>query len=478
MKLGIDFGTTRIVVAAADRGNFPLVNFECPDGQTRDWFPPLAAIGPEGMLFGFDTWRVQATEEWTVIRSLKRLLKDAAQQTVIETGTGSAPLGDLLNGMLTKLARHLREASTLRPRTGEPLEAIIGVPANANSTQRFLTAEAFRAAGFSVSGIVNEPSAAGLEFAHREAAADRSTRSILVYDLGGGTFDASIVELQNGGHQVTANDGIQDLGGDDFDEILADLALESAALAPGTRESLTMAELYRLLEECRERKEALNPNTRKIVLDLDKVREGWGEVAVPAAEFYERCRPLVRQTEDVVSRLLSRAVDTLYVTGGGSELPAVARVLKETFGRKVRRSAYMRSATAIGPVSYTHLSMYKAAARNFRQWRACSKRRSGERSAVPPTCVRRPPLVWPLPPSAPPRLEFATASPNTSACGAKPIPDVMPSSTCCFRAGSSCPHPARRRCACGAAIIRRTISDISASSSARRLIGTGSRPAT
>lgn len=348
MKLGIDFGTTRIVVAAADRGNFPLVNFECPDGQTRDWFPPLAAIGPGGMLFGFDTWRVQATEEWTVIRSLKRLLKDAAQQTVIETGTGSAPLGDLLNGMLTKLARHLRDASTLRPRTGEPLEAIIGVPANANSTQRFLTAEAFRAAGFSVSGIVNEPSAAGLEFAHREAAADRSTRSILVYDLGGGTFDASIVELQNGGHQVTANDGIQDLGGDDFDEILADLALESAALAPGTRESLTMAELYRLLEECRERKEALNPNTRKIVLDLDKVREGWGEVAVPAAEFYERCRPLVRQTEDVVSRLLSRAVDTLYVTGGGSELPAVARVLKETFGRKVRRSAYMRSATAIG----------------------------------------------------------------------------------------------------------------------------------
>ncbi len=82
------------------------------------------------------------------------------------------------------------------------------------------------------------------------------------------------------------------------------------------------------------------------------MREGWGEVSIAVAPYYELCRPLVERTAEVVEALLGadpdRSLDTLYVTGGGSELPAVARVLKETFGRAVRRSAYMRSATAIG----------------------------------------------------------------------------------------------------------------------------------
>jgi len=150
---------------------------------------------------------------------------------------------------------------------------------------------------------------------------------------------------------VVASAGISDLGGDDFDEILANLALETAGRS-GEREALSDAEAFRLLEECRERKESLNPNTRKIVVDLERVREGWGEVSIAVAPYYERCRPLVERTAKVVEEMLAAhsglSLETLYVTGGGSELPAVARVLKETFGRAVRRSAYMRSATAIG----------------------------------------------------------------------------------------------------------------------------------
>ena len=97
---------------------------------------------------------------------------------------------------------------------------------------------------------------------------------------------------------------------------------------------------------------ALNPNTRRIVVDLERVRAGWGEVSIGAAPYYERCRPLTERTAEVVQEMLAahpeQSIETLYVTGGGSELPAVARVLKETFGRAVKRSAYMRSATAIG----------------------------------------------------------------------------------------------------------------------------------
>ena len=354
MRLGVDFGTTRIVVAAADRGNYPLVHFDALDGQTQDWFPPLVAVSDEGRLFGWDAWRVQGDPQWTVIRSVKRFLKAAGPNTELDTGRGTYPLKELVTELLLSLRRYLRKNSTLEMDRGEPLEVMIGVPANANSNQRFLTAEAFGAAGFHVLGMLNEPSAASFEFGHRDRAArkDQPGRSLLVYDLGGGTFDASLVEMEETMHTVVSTVGIPDVGGDDFDEALAGMALEAAHLDWAGHLNLTPGEWFRLSEECRERKESLNPNTRKIVIDLERVRPGWGEVSIAAAAFYDRCRPLIERTEAVVKSLLAQygdhALDALYVTGGGSELPAVSRILKENFGRRVVRSAYMRSATAVG----------------------------------------------------------------------------------------------------------------------------------
>ena len=354
MKLGIDFGTTRIVVAAADRGNYPLVGFEAPDGQTREWFPPLIALRENDRMFGWDAWALQADPDWTIIRSIKRLLKSTGPLTRIEIGARSVLVHDLIVDLLTALRTQLRTASTLNVNRSEILEVMIGVPANANTNQRFLTADVFQVAGFQVSGMLNEPSAASVEFGHRERSSRKghARRSLLVYDLGGGTFDASLVEMDGEAHTVVASAGIPDLGGDDFDEILADLALEAANIPEVEKQSLSPAETFRLLDECRERKEALNPNTRKIAIDLDRVREGWPTASIVASEFYENCRPLIERTEKTVEDLLQAysqpSIETLYVTGGGSELPAVSRVLKETFGRHVRRSAYMRSATAIG----------------------------------------------------------------------------------------------------------------------------------
>jgi molecular chaperone DnaK (HSP70) len=352
MRLGVDFGTTRIVVAAADRGNYPLVHFDAFDGQTQDWFPPLVAVGDEGRLFGWDAWRVQGDPKWTVVRSIKRFLKAAGPNTQLDTGRGAYAVEDLVTELLLSLRRHIRKNSTLELDRSEPLEVMIGVPANANSNQRFLTAEAFGAAGFHVLGMLNEPSAASFEFGHRDRGVRKDQRSLLVYDLGGGTFDASLVEMEETVHTVVSTVGIPDVGGDDFDEVLAGMALERADHGPAGREKLTPAEWFRLCEECRERKESLNPNTRKIVIDLERVRSGWGDVSIAAAAFYDRCRPLIERTETVVEGLLAhygdRALNALYVTGGGSELPAVSRILKESFGRRVVRSAYMRSATAIG----------------------------------------------------------------------------------------------------------------------------------
>src|SRR5262249_22977946 len=167
---------------------------------------------------------------------------------------------------------------------------------------------------------------------------------LLVYDLGGGTFDVSLVELEAGMHTVIASEGISTLGGDDFDLILAELAVGEQVL-----NALNLSELFRLDEECRRQKEALHANSRKIVVDLDATREGLGQATISVSDFYDRCRPLLNETLIPTRRLAEDGgVDALYITGGASELPLVARVLREEFGRKVKRSEYTRSATAIG----------------------------------------------------------------------------------------------------------------------------------
>jgi molecular chaperone DnaK (HSP70) len=354
MRIGIDFGTTRVVVAAADRGNYPLVNFEAPDGQIRDWFPSVMAVSKDKRVYGWEALAQHGKSGWTMVRSLKRRLKSAGPCSAIEIAGERLNLGLVLTEMMTVLRRELMDRSTLGASKFARLQIMLGVPANSNSNQRFLTEEAARAAGFHVLGLLNEPSAAAIEFAYRNSK-DRKNRTeggLLVYDLGGGTFDVSLVALGEAEHCVIASDGIADLGGDNFDEILALLALEEAARPEREEDSLTAAESYLLFDECREKKEALNPNSRKITVDLERVRKHWREVSIGVDAFYERCRPLVEASRGVVENLLAahpdRAIDTLYLTGGGSELPSVARILRETFGRRVRRSAYMRSATAIG----------------------------------------------------------------------------------------------------------------------------------
>lgn len=342
MRLGIDFGTTRIVVAAADRGNFPLVPFETPDG-TADWFPPLVALRGEDRQFGWDAWSLQTqpewTPEWTMVRSLKRYLEDAGPHTCLDAGGRQTPLVTLLTG----LAANLRKSLLAHFGAKEHLEIMLGVPANAASNQRFLTAEAFRRAGFEVLGLLNEPSAASIEYGHRRAKSSGNSR-VLVYDLGGGTFDVSLVALGEQEHTVLATSGISTLGGDDLDRILAEMALGTHRI-----EELDAAALFRLEEECRRQKEALNPNSRRIVVDLDLVEEGLGQAVVLVADYYRRCEQSLLATVKAATTLANQAeIDTLYITGGGSELPLVARMLREEFGRKVKRSEYTRSATAIG----------------------------------------------------------------------------------------------------------------------------------
>ena len=153
---------------------------------------------------------MQDEKGWTLLRSPKRSLRTAGPKTKVKVADQTIPLQQLMAEMMASLRMQLLEHSNLGAEPNEKLEVMLGVPANANSNQRFLTEAAANAGGFTVLGLMNEPSAAAIEYAYRNSA-ERKHRiggSLLVYDLGGGTFDVSLVTLGATEHTVEASDGL------------------------------------------------------------------------------------------------------------------------------------------------------------------------------------------------------------------------------------------------------------------------------
>jgi molecular chaperone DnaK (HSP70) len=349
MLLGIDYGTTRTVVAAVDRGNYPVVSFQTVAGDTQDWYPSLMAVRGDARRYGLEAAGCQDDPSWGLLRSFKRQLATRGPSAPLALGRSAETALALLTAFLTQMRRDLVERSNLRVAPQEALEAMIAVPANANSNQRFLTLEAFRRAGFQVRGLLNEPSAAGIEYAHhaRRAAPSARRELVVVYDLGGGTFDAAVISMAARRHEVVRSAGIAQLGGDDVDHLLLALAGAQAGI-----HDWTPAEEALLLEECREKKEGLHPNTRRLAIDLSRGREEAETVLVSTSAFAERCQPLLERTITTLEEAMHGydwgAVAALYVVGGASALPQVGRLLRECYGRKVRTSPYPHAATAIG----------------------------------------------------------------------------------------------------------------------------------
>ena len=364
MQLGIDFGTTRTVVACVDRGNYPVVDFVDHEGDHTSSIPSIVAARDGELRYGFDAVAVASDPTFTVLSSFKRLLAgpaNASQQRV-RLGDTVVPLGELLTGFLAYVRDAVVKRSTAgRRRTRDSaLEASVAVPANALGAQRLVTLDAFRRAGFEGGSMLNEPSAAGFEFTHRHRSTLSARRDlVVVYDLGGGTFDASAVRMNGNKHEVLASAGLPRLGGDDFDEVLARTALLQVDLELAALPSIATRAL---LAQCKDAKERLPPTSRKIVLDLDAALGRLApkpEVVVKVADYYAACSPLVEYTIDAMLPVMTRfeeearapdlaEIAGIYVVGGGSELPVVTRSLRERFGRRVHRSPYASAAVAIG----------------------------------------------------------------------------------------------------------------------------------
>jgi molecular chaperone DnaK (HSP70) len=345
VRLGIDFGTTHTVVAYCDRGNYPLLGFLDTHGDSYDWFPSLAARHDDRLDFGFIAETRAEEGKATLLRSLKRQLRSSTLGGELPSRLELAPL-ELVTRFLRALRDQIRARLSLSG--SEPLQAVIAVPANTHSAQRFATLHAFREAGFEVLAMLNEPSAAGFEYTHRHRNTFTAKREhVIVYDLGGGTFDVSLVRIQDKRHEIVATAGDGELGGDDFDSVLLDMLAGQLRLHA---DDLPSALRATLLERCRHAKERLHPSSRKIVLEAPELRRD--EIVVSVSEYYTACEPLVQRTLDILQSVVGTTDDSelagIYVVGGASALPCISRALRERYGRRVHRSPYPFAACAIG----------------------------------------------------------------------------------------------------------------------------------
>jgi molecular chaperone DnaK (HSP70) len=384
MRLGIDFGTTRTVVAAAVRGRYPVAVFETPDGFSE--FVPGLAVRRGGKLeLGFEAAAGLSLQADGVVRSIKREVGARPHDDrLAELGLDETAL-ELATEYLERLKRLLFERSNLDLEPDEPLEAMVAVPANAGTSQRYLTVEAFNRAGFRVLGMLNEPTAAAVEYAHNHlgSATKRSPkRYVVVYDLGGGTFDTSAVSLVDRRFDLIATEGIGRLGGDDFDERILELALRALGGDSRVGDSVTRV---RLLEACRESKEALTATSRKLVVDFGGVLPSVEPVALDMSAVNDACEPLVERTLELLERILDRVrehgidpanpreLGGVYLVGGATAFPLVGRMLRDRYKRKVLLAPKAHAATAVGLAMAADpqagVLVREAVTRHFGVWR-------------------------------------------------------------------------------------------------------------
>jgi len=371
--VGIDLGTTNSLVAYVDeRTRLPRI---IADAEGRPLLPSVVAFTPYGIVVGDAARRQLARRPGDTVYSVKRLMGRGFED--IKDEVRYLPFRILPGEGLVKLAVGGREVTppevsaailkALKERAerhfGEPVEkAVVTVPAYFNDAQRQATKDAGRIAGLDVVRIVNEPTAASLAYGlHR-----LSEGIIAVYDLGGGTFDVSILRVKDGVFEVLATNGDTHLGGDDFDRVLALWLLEDIAVrhhAELDRDCMDLARDPEAMQELR-----LAAEAAKIRLSSEERTT----LTIPFAGFtYRRditraelerlIEPLVGRTLGPARRALADAgmtaddIDQVVLVGGSTRVPVVRRRVQELFGKTPHSQLNPDEVVALGAAVQAHI---------------------------------------------------------------------------------------------------------------------------
>ena len=322
--IGIDLGTTNSCVAVVEGGR-PVV---IPNSEGQRTTPSVVAFSKTGeRLVGDPAKRQAVTNAARTISSIKRKMGSDARIPI----DGKCYTPQEISALVLQKLRADAEAYL-----GEPVtEAVITVPAYFNDAQRQATKDAGRIAGLNVRRIINEPTAAALAYGLDNGKA----QTVMVYDLGGGTFDVSLIQIGDGIVQVLATCGDNHLGGDDFDERIANWLMENFRTEHGVDLHNDPVAVQRLREESEKAKKELS-SARQVEINLPFIATtATGplhlQTTLTRAKFDELTSDLVERTALPVKNALRDAglaandLDQVLLVGGSTRIPAVqAKVMR------------------------------------------------------------------------------------------------------------------------------------------------------
>ena len=342
--IGIDLGTTNSAVAVMEGGQSTII----PNIEGNRTTPSIVAFTKDGERLVGETAKRQAiTNPDRTVSSIKREMGSDHKVTI--DGKDYSPQ-EISAMILQKLK------SDAESYLGETItEAVITVPAYFTDAQRQATKDAGRIAGLDVKRIVNEPTAAALAYGEDK---DADSSTVMIYDLGGGTFDVSILELSDGVFEVQSTRGNNKLGGDDFDEKIIDWIAESFKKENGVDLKADRMSLQRLKEAAEKAKKELS-STMSTNINLPFITataEGplHLNMDLSRAKFDELTADLVKKTEDPVKEALKDAnlsasdIDKVLLVGGSTRIPAVQNLVKNLIGKDPQKDINPDECVALG----------------------------------------------------------------------------------------------------------------------------------
>ena len=341
--IGIDLGTTNSCVAVMEGGQ-PTVIANTEGARTT---PSVVAFTKTGeRLVGEPAKRQAVTNAERTISSIKREMGTDYRVTIDDKKYSPQEISAMILQKLKKDAEgYLGESVT---------EAVITGPAYFNDAQRQATKDAGKIAGLDVKRIINEPTAAALAY----GLDNEKEQKIMVYDLGGGTFDVSVIEIGDGVIEVLSTAGNNRLGGDDFDQKVTDWMIEEFKKAEGVDLSADKMALQRLKEAAEKaKKELSSATTTNINLPfITATAEGpkHFDMNLTRAKFDELTHDLVEKTAEPVRRALSDAGITaselgqVLLVGGSTRIPAVQDKVKQLTGKEPSKSLNPDECVALG----------------------------------------------------------------------------------------------------------------------------------
>lgn len=341
--IGIDLGTTNSCVAVMEGGD-PKVIANSEGSRTT----PSVVAFKDGEIIVGDSARRQAVTNPNTIYSIKR--KMGTNQKVKVNDKEYTP--QEISAMILQNLKATAEAYL-----GEKVtEAVITVPAYFNDAERQATKDAGRIAGLDVKRIINEPTAAALAFGIDKL---NKEQTVLVYDLGGGTFDVSVLQLADGTFEVLATAGNNRLGGDDFDQLVVNYLIEEFQKKEGVDLSKNKTALFRLREAAEKAKKELSGVTKtEINLPFIGANQNYEPVhlnlSLTRAKFEELITPLIESTKVQVRQALKDAkitandLDQVLLVGGSTRIPAVQELVRRELGKEPNRSINPDEVVAMG----------------------------------------------------------------------------------------------------------------------------------